>query len=173
MKNYTGIKFNKLTALNFVERKNKRTYWNFKCECGKEKVYSIDNLKTNNCKNCGCERKIKDLNKKNYSFLELLRNYKKSAFERGFEFNISTEDFEKLTKGNCYYCGIKPSKSIKIRSHNEYLYNGIDRKNNAIGYEIDNIVSCCEICNKAKRNLSIYDFENWISRLTKYQNNKI
>lgn len=33
----TGQKFNRLLVIEFFERKNNKTYWRCKCDCGNEK----------------------------------------------------------------------------------------------------------------------------------------
>jgi 5-methylcytosine-specific restriction endonuclease McrA len=46
----------------------------------------------------------------------------------------------------------------------EYTYSGIDRLDNAIGYEPPNCVPCCDICNLAKRDMSYGAFVAWMRR---------
>lgn len=88
-------------------------------------------------------------------------------------FNLTLEEFEFLTSQNCYYCGRPPSTVSKTRqSWGNYIYNGIDRKDNKIGYEIENCVSCCFICNQAKMDMPIEDFESWIKDLVIHQQKK-
>ena len=74
---------------------------------------------------------------------------------------------------NCHYCGVEPNQFPKgnwAKSYNGlFIYNGIDRKDNKIGYLLENCVSCCTICNRAKHSLSEEDFENWITRITTYK----
>lgn len=84
------------------------------------------------------------------SLLTQYGNYQRSANRRGIKFDICVEDFSKFYQVPCYYCGI--------------IFNtvGIDRVNNNEGYVLSNLVSCCKICNRAKGNLSIYDWGNWI-----------
>lgn len=54
-----GDKFNKLTAVKFVEtRRNSIQYWLFKCYCGKEKVICVSSVKNGTIKSCGCYKKI-------------------------------------------------------------------------------------------------------------------
>jgi len=43
--------------------------------------------------------------------------------------------------------------------------NGIDRIDSQLGYNKENCLSCCEICNKAKRDLSLTEFVKWIDRI--------
>jgi len=81
-----------------------------------------------------------------------LYGYKKSAKERGYEFNLSTEDFNKLLLENCHYCGKEKS-------------NGVDRKENSLGYFAENVVPCCKTCNFMKRDLSYREFKEHIKKI--------
>lgn len=45
------------------------------------------------------------------------------------------------------------------------MWNGIDRKNNDLGYVASNCVPCCVICNRGKNNMSYNDFVSYISRI--------
>jgi len=49
------------------------------------------------------------------------------------------------------------------------IYNGVDRIDSTKGYIKDNLVPCCEICNKAKSNLDIEIFLNWVNRIKKHE----
>ena len=53
-------------------------------------------------------------------------------------------------------------KSVKKSEygHGEFVYNGIDRVDNSVGYTIDNCVSCCGMCNFMKRSYNQLDFIN-------------
>lgn len=64
--------------------------------------------------------------------------YKRNAKNRGIAFELSFSDFIKLWKVPCVYCGGNIEKV------------GIDRVDNNLGYSIDNIVSCCSVCNRMK-----------------------
>lgn len=58
MKDITGQKFNRLTAVKFVKKDNKRKpYWLFKCNCGKEKVIGKYSVVHGRTKSCGCLHK--------------------------------------------------------------------------------------------------------------------
>ena len=53
-----GDKFNRLTAIRFVEmRGDSQQYWLFKCECGNEKILFVGNVKNGNTKACKCMQK--------------------------------------------------------------------------------------------------------------------
>jgi hypothetical protein len=43
-------------------------------------------------------------------------------------------------------------------AYGDYVYNGIDRKNNSLGYVSNNCVPCCSECNLMKRKMSVNQF---------------
>jgi len=53
-KDIAGKKFNMLTAIKFSHRKNKNTYWLFKCVCGNIKKIDYGSVKNGSTKSCGC-----------------------------------------------------------------------------------------------------------------------
>ena len=57
MHDITNKKFNRLTAVKFVERRGKKGtlyYWLFKCDCGKHIITQRGNVLSNSTKSCGC-----------------------------------------------------------------------------------------------------------------------
>lgn len=84
-----------------------------------------------------------------------LYGYKKSAKERGYEFELSTEFFKELLLEKCHYCGKEKA-------------SGVDRKDNNVGYRYDNVVPCCKICNFMKRDLSYEDFKDHIRKIVNH-----
>lgn len=152
-----------------------RRYVNAKCKCGREKVICINNVRCGNSTCCGlspCRGTERDKDVE-VGYKAILYVYKKHAKDRGFTFDLDYDYFKELTKGNCHYCGIKPiqvyqlknPKTGKIRSGVPITYNGIDRVDSSKGYFNDNVVTCCKICNRAKSNLSLDDFKDWIGRI--------
>lgn len=53
----TGIKFNRLTVVRFVEMRNRTPFWLCKCDCGNERIVSSSHLKNNHTRSCGCWNK--------------------------------------------------------------------------------------------------------------------
>ena len=95
----------------------------------------------------------------------LYASYKRNAKRRNIDFNLTFEEFNKIIQQNCYYCNNEPShpteKILKERGNiNEpsFAYNGIDRLDNELGYNIDNCVPCCSKCNYMKWVLTEKDF---------------
>ncbi len=75
-----------------------------------------------------------------------------------------------MSKGNCNYCGDPPSCTMYNRNKSDfYIYNGIDRVDNNVGYVLDNAVSCCKVCNRAKYNMAEEEFLSWTERLGKFR----
>lgn len=72
--------------------------------------------------------------------------YKKGARNRGLSFLLTFEQFDKITKQSCHYCGGFNQKQD---------FCGVDRVNNEKGYEIENVVPCCSTCNSFKWNYSV------------------
>jgi hypothetical protein len=83
--------------------------------------------------------KQKYLDKKK-SIISNYKTYQMSASEKRLTFSFTVEDYEKLVKLPCYYCGI-----IEERG-----FNGIDRLNSTEPYIQSNCVSCCTMCNMMK-----------------------
>jgi 5-methylcytosine-specific restriction endonuclease McrA len=86
---------------------------------------------------------------------EVLRGYKNGAKDRNLKWEISDEYAFELFKGNCHYCGVPPYQVRVARPrkycNGDFIYNGIDRKHNNLGYIEGNCVSCCFTCNDEKK----------------------
>ena len=54
VKDLTGQKFGKLTAISQVGIKNHKTQWLCACDCGNKKTVLAESLKNGNTKSCGC-----------------------------------------------------------------------------------------------------------------------
>ena len=74
--------------------------------------------------------------------------YKRGARKRNLEFELTLEYFKENWNKKCKYCG-SDIKGV-----------GFDRVDNSKGYTIENIVNCCEMCNRMKLNYSEEDFIN-------------
>ena len=65
MKDYTGMKFNRLTALEPVNVNlgGRHPKWLFRCECGGMKIAYIENVVAGKTKSCGCLHKERLVNR--------------------------------------------------------------------------------------------------------------
>ena len=122
------------------------------CHCGQEFEVDLQNLKGGYVKSCGCTRYLHKFNDlENY-----FNAYMKDAKRVGRSFNITIDFFELNTKLPCTYCG-------KFSDESEMM--GIDRYDNSIGYEPENCVPCCTICNRMKLDFSIKEWNMWLKNL--------
>jgi hypothetical protein len=166
-----GEKFGRLLVIKKAFSKHGRSRWICQCDCGKTYNVLGHNLRKGKTKSCGCLRKesarnlISFAKEKNFlspgeaAFNVMYYTYKQHANERGLDFSLEKDSFRHLTQMNCYYCGDEPKDFFKPKAPNGgYLSNGIDRKDNAMGYTIENCVPCCRICNQMKSNKSYEDF---------------
>jgi hypothetical protein len=165
---FSGQIFNKLTVLRW-DKSNKN--WICQCQCGNI-VNSRANLLTTNkhksCKNC-MEYNHFILPNNLGSKRHFYRQYIRGAKSRKHEFSLSFDEFMNIVNKNCFYCGDLPStKCHAMNGKSSMLFNGIDRINNSIGYIKENCVSCCSICNRAKRDMLLEDWKLWINRITEF-----
>jgi len=164
----TGKKFGRLTVIkrSYPNKNWKDPNWLCKCECGTEKIIGGTHLRDGHIKSCGCLAGNKaKLSSGVSSMRGLMNSYRKHAKERGHIFKLTEEEFSKLTQKECHYCGAKPNNISRFPRHNgDYIYNGLDRIDNTKGYIIDNVVSCCKKCNRAKGNLTLQEYKNWIKK---------
>ena len=162
-KDITGQRVGKLTAIKFLRKENNRYIWLFRCDCGKEKEVCKQRVLSKLTRSCGC---LRGLEPEQASFNAFYTSYVKGALRRNLLFTISKEDFKKMSKQDCHYCGAEPTKERKGTPHLKGYFrsNGIDRKDNNKGYEPHNCVPCCEFCNFAKDTMSYESFIAWIAR---------
>ena len=97
-----------------------------------------------------------------------LGRFKASKFNaerRKITWALTFEQFQELIKNNsCIYCNNDLPKII----------GGLDRKNNEIGYTVENSAPCCTNCNKFKgKYLSFEEMNQIIALLGKLRNGKI
>jgi len=75
--------------------------------------------------------------------------------------DLTFDDWFSLTQQPCYYCDRLPANvcnSVSNKNGIPFVYNGIDRKNNNLGYTALNSVTCCKRCNYAKHTMSDEEF---------------
>ena len=179
-----GQKIRDLTAQRFgrlvvVKRAENDTHggvrWLCKCDCGKDLVTRRGNLVLGYTKSCGClALEIRTLPEGEASFNRALSYYKYNALKRDIEWSLTEGQFKTLTQQNCHYCGSKPSTIQKSRHNNgDYTYNGIDRIDSDRGYDIDNVVPCCEKYNFSKRDQPYEEFIKWLDKITLFKRKEV
>ena len=143
--------------------------WLCKCDCGNEVSVLGHNLKSGNTKSCGCLPKQSRLPNNRGVINHIILQYKRHARDRGLAWGLSYEDVEHLIQQPCFYCGtINSNHKVTKNCKEGYDHNGIDRIDSFVGYEPNNVVPCCKICNYAKSNLTKDDFINWAIRVAEH-----
>ena len=155
-------------------KKLKNNKSEYKCECGNICVKNTSDVKRLKTKSCGCLHKKKTIErnkliKRSYkdltlsSFNAIYATYRHDAQKCNRVFELNKEDFRALITKNCFYCNKEPS-NVKQQTDSKapFIYNGIDRKDNKIGYVLNNCVTCCKDCNFFKSTRNYADFLNKI-----------
>ena len=166
-----GNRYERLTVIRRVgSDKHKRATWLCKCDCGNEVTVVSGNLHSGNTKSCGClHRELVSLPLGVAAFNQLVLLMKSHARDRGYVWQLTDEQVVHLTKQSCHYCGAEPAQVKTLpRGNGDYIYNGLDRVDNAEGYTIDNVVPCCGKCNVMKRAMTVEEFKTQVSSIYKH-----
>lgn len=167
----TNQVFNMWTVLSIANSKKTpsgqtKTFWKCQCKCGVVKDVYTDSLKSGKSQSCGC---IKTDKRKPYGLSarrDIFCTYRSKCKRNKIDFNLTEDEFNKIISKNCYYCDKKPSNIMKKKSlYGGYVYNGIDRVNNNLGYTLENTVTSCKNCNLAKRQLTQTEFFDMVKRI--------
>jgi hypothetical protein len=172
----TGQRFGSLTAVRMVRDKPRKPWqgmwWLCKCDCENEVVVDGGKLAQGLIKSCGCQNYGP---REGYAIGEaavnkLLLQYQKGAAVRSLAWELSRDDFVRLTSLNCCYCGLAPSAVIRSGpTSGAYIWNGLDRINNAEGYIPGNVAPCCAECNRIKGDKLYKNWQEWSARFLAFQ----
>jgi len=183
----TGQRFGRLTVIRQQGSNARReSLWLCRCDCGTEWVAIGANIRYGMTRGCGCERlgkrrensmvlrrdaagrlPRKYLGKGEAAFNFICNGLKTNARKRGLVLQLSKEQLRRLFLGRCYYCGCPPRQGdtrAARRQNGIFLYNGIDRLDSSRGYVLDNVVTACGACNRAKLAMSVSEFRDWLTR---------
>ena len=174
--NYTIIKYDSIKETDTYTRK----LFLVKCNiCGSESIQELSHLLSNpkSCSVCKYDTRLKNNPPKLISVRNCIKStYLGGAKNRGLEFTLSDDKFDKLILGDCVYCGAHPSEyqsDKKFNKTNEiFKRNGIDRIDSNKGYTDDNCVSCCEMCNRMKSDYTVSEFIDHIENIHTFLVNK-
>lgn len=171
LQDLTGKKFGHLTVVSQHGHQGKDVVWNCSCDCGNDYVVRSAGLRRGACQSCGkCKYEGHVLPSQIVGSRRALRRYKLMAAGRNIPWNLSEDDFFSLIKKNCYYCGDVPSNREKGSKRGEpFLYTGIDRQDNKLGYIVNNCVPCCKTCNRWKSDMSEEKFHEHIYRVASFK----
>jgi len=159
-RDYTGMKFNKLTAICFshtVKKVKSKRYWTFQCDCGRFKEIEVGLVvygKTASCGQCG---------KKQYKGEDILINCVfKGSSSRYSDGDIDFETFKWMIKQPCFYCDKWRPNTLRYSKGRTLEYHGLDRLLNCEPHNKSNTVTSCWFCNNKKSNTDFTQFLEWI-----------
>ncbi len=84
---------------------------------------------------------------------------------RDLLWSIADDTAQDLIIKDCHYCGCQ-SKAI-TKPNNKFCVvglNGLDRIDSSLGYTVENCVPCCTNCNRAKAQMSLDAFREWLQK---------
>lgn len=177
MANLIGLQFGYWTV---IDRESKGSHGKApkficQCKCGIIRHVSRSCLIEGRSKSCGCmyyskSRRLNG-NPDETAFYQLYNNYRSSAKRRGYNFELTEEEFRDLTGRSCFYCGKEPVQVIHNSTNiGKYTYNGLDRLNPQKGYTSTNSAPCCGRCNEMKMGEGSVEFMLRVKRI--YENNR-
>ena len=148
--------------------------WECVCDCGNIFFARENKISTRcGCISCTAAKKQRDISLDEHGIEQAgikrrqYKEYRRGALLRGLTFDLSFEEFLDISSKNCAYCGAPPTEknSEKVyyqRFSSPWKHNGIDRVDTTKGYNIENCVPCCSICNYAKHDLNLNEFKSWV-----------
>lgn len=174
----SGDRFGRLTIIKYdgVHKKpcgTTQSKYLCQCDCGNIVSVLAQNLKNGSTKSCGClSKEIKDGKRlpNNAGVInQIILGYKRHARDRGLNWDLTHDEVSNIICQPCYYCGVINSNKRYTKNCKEgFEYNGIDRVDNTKGYNINNVVPCCKICNYAKNDMTQKEFVLWIQKAAKH-----
>lgn len=185
-----GEKHNRLTIIADSGQRwpNNAVKWLCRCDCGNTTLAMAGEIRKGSKKSCGCLNNEKRVSKRyepeEASIKAWERSYKGGAKSRNLNYELEYSDFKRLIKQDCFYCGEPPrkyniyynesgvistsgrqTKNLETIERAWTNVNGIDRIDSKNGYNINNCVPCCRVCNKIKLDLPQDEFLNQVKKI--------
>jgi 5-methylcytosine-specific restriction endonuclease McrA len=154
--------------LRFVRFENRTNWGLFECNCGTVKAVYVPRVIRGTTTSCGCRSHSRGLLPGDAIWNALYKKMRANAVVRNFLFELTFEQVKEISSRPCHYCGqLPPIRVYKFKQHFIHAH-GIDRVDNALGYTLENSVSCCYMCNHAKSIYGVDEFLAWIERVYKH-----
>jgi hypothetical protein len=163
-KDYAGQRFGKLIAVRYFDTIKNRSHsysrWLCKCDCGKEIVVASFRFSTESkirTLSCGCENHGNRQYTPEESTFRVQYSYHAKSCNNNKWGALPYDDWKRLVTQTCVTCGSNGTER-NAPSGATISINGIDRKDSAKGYTLDNVQTLCTWCNIAKGTLSTEGF---------------
>ena len=124
-KDITGQRFGRLIVLSEDSRRKRanrpgtEVFWKCLCDCGNTTVVKRGSLTSKTTQSCGCRKRDAVLarnklcRKDGTALRSLYNTYQQRARKSGLVFELSIEDFQRITSEPCFYTGRLPEKEAK------------------------------------------------------------
>jgi len=184
IRDLTGQRFGRLTVLEQAGRYvmpgsgDKHVTWKCICDCGQSITVVGRSLADGSTRSCGCLQRetasalghaSKRYGEDEGAYRQHYGLYKSNASRRGHVFDLTFDAFMDLVTRKCAYCGSEPKSRWKSDRYAVVPMNSIDRVDNELGYIEGNMATCCPVCNRAKRDMTKEEFEEWLNRLVEFR----
>jgi hypothetical protein len=145
-----GTRFGRLEVLDFVGVINKHAIWRCKCDCGKFVNRDGSQMRYGYQKSCGCWCGKRRPYESTYNMLV------HAAIRRNKPCSLTYEEFLTfIAVKKCHYCN--ENVVWKMYADQKTNRNNLDRKDNNVGYSLDNCLVCCYSCNVTKGDRFSYE----------------
>jgi hypothetical protein len=189
----SGLRFGRLLVLRPAahDGRSRSRLWHVRCDCGTETIRSAARLRNARwpTRHCGCSPGYRAINSEGPRIEDprarrvsqsawvnrIYRTYRHNALRLGRDFTLTREDVSRLVMQCCAYCGASSMNTshealvATATAATSFAYNGMDRVDSRRGYTLDNVVSCCRVCNFAKGKMHGSDFLAWVQRVAEHQ----
>lgn len=155
-----GDKFGPREVVSYAGlNKFRRKLWNVKCDCSKEFSCTEQDLHRQlihpGCRSCAQSKPKPSRRKRPYEY-----RYNCLVNRGRHPVNISYEQFLEFTKiRECHYCGVDVDWGEPFGKGRSTACN-LDRKDNTLPYELDNVVVSCRRCNYGKNDF--FSYSEWL-----------
>jgi hypothetical protein len=161
----TGQRFGSLLVLERDPTRTvaKKIVWKCACDCGATTYTQTNNLRSGNSRSCA-DKVHMIIDKDDIRiYRSTFERYRRASEIKGASgkigFDLSIEDFKEIVDRPCHYCGVADSfAAIKGRWADRKRINGIDRKDQDVGYLKYNCLPCCSGCNWLKGTFGYSEF---------------
>lgn len=170
-----GMHFGKWTVMSRApNQKHRGVYWLCLCDCGEKGTVSGSELRSGNSPQCRKCRNRKNAGKGRAigqaAANQVLLVMKNDAKRRGIAWELSDNRAFEIMQLPCHYCGTPPqNKKRGYPDRGDFVYGGIDRYENKLGYVNGNCVPSCWPCNEWKKNRTAQAFREHVERIARHQ----
>ena len=182
---FLGKSFGSSTVIRLLgSKQHQKLLWDIACGCGNTFPLDTARLKKRAkegrlvCPDCRYRQRIEEgirrgskygpKDDERFFWENRYAVFTGNARKRGIGCSVTLDQFKRVSKQDCTYCGAAPQYREQKRDSGKKVegYAGsIDRKNSTKPYTRANIVPACDLCNRMKSDDSTLLFRDRIARI--------